>query len=327
MPFISYQEGRGFQLNEEAEEFLLNLPENRKLGVVSIVGKYRTGKSFFVNRVLLNQKKGGFQVGPTINPCTKGLWLWKKTIKSEANEDMDVIMIDTEGFGGMDENANHDSRIFLFSLLLSSYFIYNSSGSIDENALNTLNLIINLAKDIQTKTSSSSEDTAHFPSFLWVVRNFTLQIVNKNGEAITSKEYLENALEFQNGSSDAVNNKNKIRKLFKAFFTNRDCETMVIPVEREKDLQRLDDMDNSQLRPEFVEKVNHIREKVFKNVKPKKLNNKELNGPLFVALCKGYMEAINKGMVPNVESAWYYVCRSESVKAIQQITHVLEAKI
>ena len=43
---------------------------------------YRTGKSFFVNRVLLDQKKGGFQVGPTINPCTKGLWLWKKTIQS-----------------------------------------------------------------------------------------------------------------------------------------------------------------------------------------------------------------------------------------------------
>ncbi len=48
----------------------------------------------------------------------------------------------------MDESSNHDSRIFLFSLLLSSYFIYNSVGSIDENALNTLSLIINLAKDV-----------------------------------------------------------------------------------------------------------------------------------------------------------------------------------
>lgn len=59
---------------------------------------------------------------------------------------MKTIVIDTEGFGGMDENVNHDTRIFLFSLLLSSYFIYNSVGNIDENALNTLNLIVNLAK-------------------------------------------------------------------------------------------------------------------------------------------------------------------------------------
>lgn len=56
------------------------------------------------------------------------------------------IVIDTEGFGGMDENVNHDTRIFLFSLLLSSYFIYNSVGNIDENALNTISLIVNLAK-------------------------------------------------------------------------------------------------------------------------------------------------------------------------------------
>jgi hypothetical protein len=48
-----------------------------------------------VNRVLLDQKKSGFQVGPTINPCTKGLWLWKKTIPSETNKNMDLILVDT----------------------------------------------------------------------------------------------------------------------------------------------------------------------------------------------------------------------------------------
>jgi hypothetical protein len=39
--------------------------------VISIVGKYRTGKSFFVNRVLLDKVNQGFNVGPTIHPCTK----------------------------------------------------------------------------------------------------------------------------------------------------------------------------------------------------------------------------------------------------------------
>lgn len=88
----------------------------------------------------------------------------------------------------MDENANHDSRIFLFSLLLSSYFIYNSVGSIDENALNTLNLIINLAKDIQSKSNGKSEDdSTSFPAFLWVVRDFTLMLQDKNGNKINSK--------------------------------------------------------------------------------------------------------------------------------------------
>jgi len=66
-------------------------------------------------------------------------------------------------------------------------------------------LIINLAKEIQTKTNGKSgEDTSSFPAFLWVVRDFTLMLQDKNGNKINSKEYLENALEFQKGSSDAV---------------------------------------------------------------------------------------------------------------------------
>ncbi len=80
----------------------------------------------------------GFTVGPTMNPCTKGLWIWNRVInagKYGGDSNLDLILIDTEGFGGIDENSNHDTRIFLFSLLLSSYFIFNSLGSIDENAL------------------------------------------------------------------------------------------------------------------------------------------------------------------------------------------------
>lgn len=83
--------------------------------------------------------------------------------------------MDTEGFGGMDENVNHDSRIFLFSLLLSSFFIYNSVGNIDEQALNSLSLIINLAKEIQMKSQGGSDLekddlSGFFPNFLWVLK-------------------------------------------------------------------------------------------------------------------------------------------------------------
>lgn len=57
-------------------------------------------------------------------------------------------MIDSEGLGAFDEDQNHDTKIFLFTLLLSSYFIYNSMGTIDENAIQNLSLIINLSKNL-----------------------------------------------------------------------------------------------------------------------------------------------------------------------------------
>ena len=82
-------------------------------------------------------------MGPTINPCTKGLWIWGDTLESEyQGEKLKILLIDSEGIGAFDEDDNHDTKIFLMALLLCSYFIYNSMGTIDENAINNLSLIV-----------------------------------------------------------------------------------------------------------------------------------------------------------------------------------------
>ncbi|MBK8156839.1 MAG: hypothetical protein IPK55_13030 [Streptococcus sp.] len=36
------------------------------------------------------------------------------------------MIVDSEGIGALDEDSNHDMRIFSLAILLSSYFIYNS---------------------------------------------------------------------------------------------------------------------------------------------------------------------------------------------------------
>ena len=110
-----------------------------EFGVVSVAGMYRTGKSYLLNRMLLNRQKG-FSVGPTVNPCTKGLWIWSKPIygSSDRGKRLPILLIDTEGFGALDTDQNHDIRIFTVAILLSSYFAYNSVGSIDEKALQKL---------------------------------------------------------------------------------------------------------------------------------------------------------------------------------------------
>jgi len=66
----------GFTVGQEARQLLMDLKDDH-VGVIAVAGKYRTGKSFLLNRILLKQEKNaGFGVGPTINPCTKGLWVW-----------------------------------------------------------------------------------------------------------------------------------------------------------------------------------------------------------------------------------------------------------
>ncbi len=81
------------------------------------------------------------------------------------------------------------------------------------------------------------------------------------------------------------------------------------------------------LRPEFVSQVEAIRNKIFGKVTPKKINDQTLNGTLLVSLCKGYMETINKGHIPSVESAWFYVCRTEGIKAIKEASDYLEKEV
>lgn len=323
IPFVTYDPKKGFVISEEAEQFLLTLNPERKLGVISIVGKYRTGKSFFINRVLLNIKNGGFNVGHTVNACTKGIWIWNDVIQPDnesIHKDMDILLLDTEGFGDTEENTTHDSRIFLFSLLLCSFFIYNSVGNIDENALNGVSLIINLAKNIQVKNAKGAEQeedpAIYFPSFLWVVRDFALQMVGKQGESIKDKDYLEKALEPQKGVSEAIESKNRLRRLFKHFFKDRDCCTLVRPMEHEGDLQKVNEKDDVEFRSEFLSQIKVIRKKILKKINPKILNGKTFNGEMLLELTKVYIKTMNSGNLPNIDSAWQYLVKSESKKAM-----------
>jgi len=110
----------------------------------------------------------------------------------EGEEKYKVLIVDSEGIGAFNEDENHDTRIFLLALLLSSYFIYNSMGTIDENALQNLSLIVNLSKQLEVsgqKAEDADPDqvSKYFPSFLWVVRDFALRLQDEYGTGINSK--------------------------------------------------------------------------------------------------------------------------------------------
>ena len=158
------------------------------------------------------------------------MWVWKKTIKGSTpnGKEINVLVIDSEGIGSFDEDRNHDSKIFTLAILLSSFFIYNGMESIDENALNSLSFIISLTKHIHIKSIGTAYDTdqeeysQYFPNFMWVVRDFALQLVNCEGESMNPKDSLEKALINPKGFSEAAKQKNRICRLLKWFFEERD---------------------------------------------------------------------------------------------------------
>ena len=311
---VNYDPSLGqFVINQEALEVIRNL--QNPLGVISVAGMYRTGKSYLLNRMLLN-RSGGFSVGPSINPCTKGLWMWSKTIPAHTpqGKPLNVLIIDTEGIGATDEDHNHDNKIMTLAILLSSYFIFNSMGTIDESSIQSLSFIVNITKNIQQK-NGNKDFAKYLPAFMWVIRDFSLQLKNRDGNSITSKEYLEYSLEMQPGTSEFIVNKNQIRKMVKEYFPNRDCVTLVRPLLEEGNLQKLERTPASKLRKEFIEQVNYLRKTVLNSINPKKLNGQELNGEMFIDLVKSYVKMINEGAVPIIQTAWAYMRQNQALIA------------
>lgn len=73
------------------------------VGVIAVCGRARQGKSFILNQLL--QTSGGFTVGPTHRPCTKGLWMWSAPITQRAADGTDhhLVLLDTEGIDAYDQ--------------------------------------------------------------------------------------------------------------------------------------------------------------------------------------------------------------------------------
>lgn len=324
IPLITYSRNTGiFDVNPDAVSFLSQLPA--PIGVVSVAGRYRTGKSYLLNRVFLN-RKSGFSVGPTVNPCTKGLWVWASPVEGRTKDGRPctIIVIDSEGIGALDTDTDHDTRIFSLAILLSSCFVYNSVGAIDENAISNLSLVVNITKHVHIKSTQEGVKnySEYFPEFMWVVRDFTLRLVDNEGNKISPQEYLERSLQPQKNNEN--DEKNKIRRHLTEFFKARDCTTLVRPIEREEDLQNLDNLEISCLREEFAEQVYVLREKVLLRIKPKSLNGKELNGEMFANLMGSYVNAMNSGVVPNIESSWSLVCKLQNKKIQEEAKAIYE---
>ncbi|XP_077192888.1 guanylate-binding protein 3-like isoform X2 [Paroedura picta] len=191
---------RKLVVHQEALQLLSGI--HQPVVVVAIVGLYRTGKSYLMNK--LAGKNSGFPLGSTVQANTKGIWMW--CVPYPGRPDQTLVLLDTEGLGDVEKgDSQNDSWIFVLAVLLSSTLVYNSIGTIDQHAMDQLHYVTELTERIKfkpspTENSGALEDSAEyvrfFPTFIWAVRDFSLQL-ELNGQPCTDDEYLENALKLK----------------------------------------------------------------------------------------------------------------------------------
>lgn len=217
------------------------------------------------------------------------------------------FLADTEGANSPNRTSGHDVKTLSLATLISSVVIYNSIGPIDENAINELALIQHLSKNISVNSSGAPSDDAvlsHYtPKFVWLLRDSILEIQDEAGNLMTPAQYLENALTDPLTFSKSSTTNKKIRQTLVQLFKDRDCMYLMRPVQDERLSLKIGSLNENMLRPEFMQQLNVIREKILGKVTPKNLYGSNLNLTGFMAMVENYIEALNEGKLPNISTA------------------------
>jgi len=132
---------------------------------------------------------GGFALAHSYRPCTKGLWLWSSPVgpvdsltgrqqqqqrqpqQSQQPQQRGehprhprppppagqhhLVLLDTEGIDAYDQTTTDGVRVFALAVLLSSLFVFNQFGAIDEAALDRLSLVTELTRHIRVRAKGT----------------------------------------------------------------------------------------------------------------------------------------------------------------------------
>ncbi|XP_053547049.1 guanylate-binding protein 1 isoform X2 [Bombina bombina] len=284
----------------------------------SVCGGRHTGIDYkWCTNVSVGQ---GFALGSTIQSKTKGIWMW--CVDHPSKPGHTLVLLDTEGLGDVEKgDSKNDAWIFCLAVLMSSNFVFNSFGTIDQQSVDQLHYVTELTKRIRLTSSSKGEDETSefkriFPSFTWCVRDFTLML-ERDGKNVTEDEYLMNALKLKNGSNKTTMDYNMPRECILHFFHSHKCFVFDRPASR-KNLHRLEELEESELEEDFVEQAGKFCAFMHKEGHVKTLPGGILvTGRLLGNLTDSYVKAIQSGSIPCMENAVLALAELENMGAVK----------
>uniref|UniRef100_A0A2P2MHY7 Guanylate-binding protein 4 isoform X1 n=6 Tax=Rhizophora mucronata TaxID=61149 RepID=A0A2P2MHY7_RHIMU len=264
------------------------------IAAVSVIGPYRSGKSFLLNQLLSLSCYEGFGVGHMRDTKTKGIWVWGAPLELDVNGvKTSVLYLDTEGFESVGKSNVYDDRIFALATILSSVLIYNLPETIREADISRLSFAVELAEEFYGRVKG--QDVAFEPAkLLWLIQRDFLQ-----GKSV--QEMVNEALQHvsNNDGDKNIDLVNQIRDSLAIMGDNSTAFSLPQPhLQRTK----LCDMKDGDLDPLYVEKKEQLKKLVASIIHPKIVQGKPLNGKEFVAFLEQILDALNKGEIPSTGS-------------------------
>lgn len=363
LPLVVVSEDGIFAPNEEALEHLSSLDGDdgsTDLTVAVIGGKYRQGKSSLWNWVAGHERGCGFGVGDTVKAKTKGIWMSKVLLPMRDDAEgtdaaataaapaakRNVLFLDTEGISSLDADSDHDIRILTLALLLSSVFVYNSVGPIDEAAVQTLSLLGKVSALVDKGAGASREATFPdlFPSFVWILRDMNLRMEGERGEALTSDQYMEEALSCpspsQASAADAATEGAVLpglaaRACIRDTFPKRKCLAFPRPVDTDSRMAGLSQLPcgrgafTSRFEAQLEQLKTHLLSR--SSSPPLRYRSANVTPRMFVALVRALTQAVNgkdgKGIIPSLRDSWSLLSELRAKDAHAEALSLVRARL
>ena len=303
---------------ERWNEILSRVPVGWKVAVVSVVGAFRTGKSFLLSLFLRylyaleetkknksgnhNEKpwyeqfealgKEGFEWKGGSERNTTGIWMWSHPffLETEDGEPLAVLLVDTQGMFDHETTMALTASIFGLSTLLSSYQIYNVDKRIQEDNLQQLALFTEYAR---TAMGQSEDEHKPFQKIEFLVRDWQhYDDEDEDYEAMekSTEEYLGKVLADRE-ASDLKDTREQIHTCFEEISCYALCHPGFAVTKKKYN------GDVSALEKMFVALLDRYCKRVFSKstLQPKKIHDRELTAVELGSYIQAYADVFVTG--------------------------------
>ena len=168
---------------------------------------------------------------------------------------------------------------------------------------------VKLANSVTIKNGSSeshNELRKHFPDFLWLLRDVTLQLTDENGSHISPRDFLKTRVLVQGGDNFDESLSDKVGRAIIAFFPTIDCITLPPPSTNKHVMEQIYE-NTDKLNPEFNKQIKDLVEHLKQKVLTKKVfeSGEPITGPFFACLTEQFVEALNNpDNTPVLANTW-----------------------
>ena len=220
-----------------------------------------------------------------------------------------TVLLDTEGIDAVGASETTAMSLLTLTTLLSSFLIYNSKKVPHKVDLEKMRCFTQLSTSLLAQCGqlmSGEAKKAFFPQFLWLLRDVSLKMTDRDGREIEPTPFLHTRV-LSTDSGELTD----LGKSLVSLFPSLECAKLPVPSIKRDVIRGIVEKQDS-LKPAFNAAVDALIQRILQQITPKRAidGTTAVSGRALAGLVGGYVEAVNRpGAVPDLDQGWQAVVR------------------